>query len=86
METQNTNVEPQVIIKEVIVYKTYTPAKARANKAYFQKHKEEIKQYYKKRFEEGTDEYREKLKEANRERNRRYYQQKKARLVALALP
>lgn len=80
MGNLNTN-EPQVIIKEVIVYKSYTPAQQRASKKWYSNpdNKAKVNAYYRNRFHEGSDEYKEKVRQQGRERARRAYYAKKCK-------
>lgn len=74
--------EPQIIIKEVIIYKNFTTeAQKRAMKKWYSKpeNKEKVNTYYRNRFSEGDDEYREKIRAQNRERAKRAYYAKKAK-------
>lgn len=65
----------------VVIYKSYTPAQAAAQKRWNSKpeNKEKVRQYYKRRFELGDEEYRERIRCQGRERARRAYYAKKAR-------
>lgn len=69
----------------VVIYKSYTPAQAAAQKRWNSKpeNKEKVRQYYKRRFELGDDEYRERIRCQGRERARRAYYAKKARELGL---
>ena len=70
-----------IIIKEIIIYKTYTPAQARAQKKWLSnpENKEKVRQYYKRRFEED-EAFRERLREKGRERAKRCYYKKKVEM------
>ena len=74
----------EYIIKEVIIYKSYTPAQQRACKKWYSnpENKVKVNEYYKRRFHEGSEEYREKIREQGRERAKRAYYVKKARKCA----
>lgn len=77
----NTEINPQIIIKEIIVYKTYTPAQARAQKKWYSnpENKAKVNEYYKRKFHEGNEEYKEKIRTQGRERAKRAYYAKKCR-------
>jgi hypothetical protein len=67
----------------IIIYKSYTPAQARAQKKWYSKpeNKARVNEYYKRRFQEGDDEYKELVRSRNREKARRHYHAKKAKEI-----
>jgi hypothetical protein len=67
----------------IIIYKSYTPAQARAQKKWYSKpeNKARVNEYYKRKFTEGSDEYREKVRQQRREKSKRHYERKKLEKV-----